>query len=184
MLFGVSLFLYLQNMNVQFESVVEYLEKLKLHYIPIPKNVLEELGNNKGSIYNQRVDISVNAIIHWKGGTVALGNEKAYITFSKARMKEANVALGDKVTVQLKPDDSEFGFDVPQEWEAVLEQDPMAKERFLTLKKGLQRATIYLVLQVKSSQGRIDKSLGILENLKRSPIGQTTMRHILGKDLP
>ena len=184
MLFGVNLFLYLQKMNVQFESVFEYLEKLKLNYIPIPKNALEELGNNKGSLYNQRVDILVNRTIHWKGGTVALGNGKAYITFSKARMKEANVALGDKVAVQLKPDHSEFGFDIPEEWNAVLDQDPIAKEQFLALKKGLQRATIYLVLQVKSSQGRIDKSLSILENLKRSPIGQTTMRHILGKDLP
>lgn len=52
------------------------------------------------------------------------------------------------------------------------------------MSKGKRRAIIYLVIQLKSSEKRIDKSLFFIENLKRAPIGKETMRHALGKDLP
>ncbi|MFK7786457.1 MAG: hypothetical protein AB8B56_15155, partial [Crocinitomicaceae bacterium] len=64
-----------------------------------------------------------------------------------------------------------------------LKQDPLANERFNALSKGTRRAVIYIVLQLKSSQKRIEKSIFLLENLKRSP-EKPTMRNILGKDLP
>jgi hypothetical protein len=49
---------------------------------------------------------------------------------------------------------------------------------------GFQRGIIYLVIQIKSSDKKIEKSIFFLENLKRTPKGDETMRHILGKDLP
>jgi len=91
--------------------------------------------------------------------------------------------LGDTVTVHLEKNRSEYGFNVPEEFEEVLKQDPLANERFNTSTKGTHRAVIYLVLQIKSSQKRIEKSIFLLENLKRSP-EKPTMRNILGKDLP
>ena len=83
----------------------------------------------------------------------------------------------------MEKDNSEFGFDIPEEFEVVLEQDNHARERFQRLSKGRQRAVIYIVLQLKSSDKRIEKSTFLLENLKKALAGNVTMRHILGKDL-
>jgi hypothetical protein len=126
----------------------------------------------------------INDSIGWKAGTVALGNERAYITISKKRMTELDVHFGDIVEVELTNDNSEFGMDVPEEFLTLLDQDDIGKKRFQYLSKGKQRATIYLIKQLKTSNKRIEKSIFLIENIKKSPLGNVTMRHILGKDLP
>lgn len=172
-------------MKQSFESKIELLEKLKLRHITISKEVLEKFWtkDDEGSIFNQRFIITLNDSIHWQAGSVSLGNDEAYITVSSERMKKLKVDLGDKVNVTLERDFSEYGFAVPVEFEEVLKQDSEGRKRFDSMSLGKRRATIYLVLQVKSSDKRIEKSIAILENLKRAPIGKETMRHILGKDL-
>lgn len=155
-----------------------------MSYISVSDDVLQEfMEEGDQLLYNQRFNITVNDQITWQGGTVSLGNNTAYITFSKARMKKIGVGLGDTVTVHLEKNRSEYGFEVPEEFEEVLRQDPFANERFNALTKGTRRAVIYIVLQLKSSQKRIEKSIFLMENLKRAP-EKATMRHILGKDLP
>lgn len=99
-------------------------------------------------------------------------------------MKELDVHLNDEISVELKRDFSKYGFDVPEEFIEVLEQDHKGAERFNSLRMGFQRGIIYLVIQIKSSDKKIEKSIFFLENLKRTPKGDETMRHILGKDLP
>jgi hypothetical protein len=113
----------------------------------------------------------------------SLGNDTAYITVSTERLKQLKVDLLDTLNVELEQDFSEYGFDDPIEFKEVLNQDTVGKKRFDLLTLGKRRATIYLVIQVKSSDKRIEKSIAILENLKRAPQGKETMRHILGKDL-
>jgi hypothetical protein len=49
---------------------------------------------------------------------------------------------------------------------------------------GFQRNIIYMIIQYKTSEKRIEKSLFFLENLKKSIEEETTMRNILGKELP
>jgi len=168
-----------------FYATIAYLDKLRLHYIPITEKTLQKLKSDtdKGSVYNQRFQITVNDEVSWKAGSVSLGNNKAYITFSAARMKKIGVEKGEKVHVHLKKDTSKYGMDVPEEFTELLQQDEMAKMRFESLSMGLQRAVIYVITQPKSSQKRIDKSLFLMENLKKSPVGKETMRHILGKDI-
>ena len=98
-------------------------------------------------------------------------------------MKKLGLELGDTVTVYLEKDTSKYGMDVPEEFEELLRQDDHARQRFEALSMGLQRAVIYMVAQLKSSQKRIDKSLFLMENLKKAPVGKETMRHILGKEV-
>lgn len=156
-----------------------------MHYITVDAEILKSFADEQTkSIYNQRFKVTINHEISWQAGSTSLGNGYAYITFSAARMKKIGVRLGDKVSVQLEKDDSEFGFEVPIELQEVLLQDSQAQARFNLLAKGFQRYIIYQVAQYKSSDKRIDKSIFFLENLKRSPENETTMRHILGKDLP
>lgn len=172
-------------MSITFTSKIEHHDKLRLSYISVTDEILQQFME-KGDklLYNQRFDVTINDEVTWQGGTVSLGNNTAYITFSKDRMKKAGVELGDTVSVSLEKNRSEYGFDVPEEFQEVLNQDPIANERFSKLTKGTRRAVIYIVIQLKSSQKRIEKSIFLLENLKRAPQDKVTMRHILGKDLP
>jgi len=172
-------------MQQTFKSQIAYLEKLKLHHIIVTDKILEEFASDSDkSIYNQRFVITINRQVKWRGGTVSLGNKTAYITFSKQRMKEANVQPEDIVQVTLEKDTSKFGFDVPEEFTSALDLDPEAKRRFENLRMGFQRNIIYIIIQYKTSEKRIEKSLFFLENLKRSKEDETTMRNILGKELP
>jgi antitoxin component of MazEF toxin-antitoxin module len=170
-------------MTQSFTSKVDYLEKLKLHHLTVSDEVLTSTddGSSK-SIYNQRFIITVNNAVTWRGGTVALGNQSAYITISKERMKQLDVHVGDEVKVTIEKDQSKYGFEVPEEFEEVLRQDEDAKKRFDQLRMGLQRAIIYLVIQYKTVDKRIEKSMFFMENLKNAPIGNENMRHILGKE--
>jgi len=172
-------------MHAPFTSKIEYLEKLKLHYVSISEDILQrhQAEGEKGSVFNQRFQITVNDTLSWKAGSVSLGNRTAYITLSGARMKKLGVELGDTVTVHLEKDTSKYGMDVPEEFDELLRQDDHARQRFEALSMGLQRAVIYVVAQLKSSQKRIDKSLFLMENLKKAPVGKETMRHILGKEV-
>ena len=127
--------------------------------------------------------MTINDQVTWQCGTVPLGSNRAYITFSKGRMKKIGVGLGDTVTVHLEKNRSEYGFDIPEEFEEVLKQDPHGSHRFNALSKATRRAVLYIIVQLKSSEKRIEKSLFFMENIKRSP-EKPTMRNILGKDLP
>jgi len=170
---------------MSFQSKIGLLPKLKTHYLEISKEELQKFWSeeDKGSVYNQRFIITVNEIVTWHGGSMALGNNKAYIAISKARMKEINVDFNDFVTIELEKDYSKYGFIVPEEFEEVLDQDTDASNLFKQLPLGAQRAVIYIVLQLKSSDKRIEKSIFLLDNLKKAPREKPTMRHILGKDL-
>lgn len=173
-------------MNSSFTSKIGHLDKLKMHHITVTDAILQSFwtDDDKGSLYNQRFHITINDSVTWQGGSVSLGNNTAYIAFSKARMKQLNVDLNDEVNVQLVRDFSKYGFDVPEEFTEVLNQDNEGRERFGSLTMGTQRAVIYLIIQLKSSQKKIDKTIFFLENLKKAPKGKETMRHVLGKDLP
>mgnify|MGYP003639071529 CR=1 FL=1 len=172
-------------MKLKFNSKIGFLSKLKTHYITLTKSQLEQTfsANEKGSIYNQRYTIHINNKVNWKGGSLALGNNQAYIALSKERMKKSNCAFNDTVEVTLERDHSLYGFDVPEEFEELLRQDDHARICFESLTMGKRRAVIYLVLQIKSSDKRIEKSIFLLDNIKRASVGNITMRHILGKDL-
>ncbi len=168
----------------EFKSKIHYLEKLKLHHIVISDKTLDTFVNKDNkSKYNQRFKITLNDNVTWQAGSTSLGNQRAYITISKARMKKLDIHLNDEVNVRLELDTSIYGFDIPEEFTAVLDQDDHAKMLFEGMTKGKQRAIIYIVLQLKSRDKRIEKTLFLMENLKRAPVGKATMRNLLGKDL-
>lgn len=170
---------------MKFNSKIHYNPKLRQHFFVIPKAVLEEFHSEEDdSLYSKRFEITANNKVNWRGGSIVLGNESSYITITKARMKELGVDLDDEISIELGRDTSEFGMEVPVEFSEVLNQDIEANARFNSLTKGTQRAVIYLVNQLKSSDKRIEKSVFLLENLKKGPKDSITMRHILGKDLP
>lgn len=172
-------------MNKSVTTTVEIikLDKLKMHALLLPDAVLIQLneGEEKGK-YNQRAIINIQDKVEWQGGVVVLGVGYGYITLSQARMKVLDVLEGDKVTITLTKDDSKYGHQFPKELEAVLNQDELAKKRFEGLTPGKQRTIIYYINQPKSEEKRIERSILYMNNLKTAPIGQETMRHLMGKE--
>ncbi|PQB05988.1 hypothetical protein BST85_06745 [Aureitalea marina] len=87
------------------------------------------------------------------------------IMFSKKHQKSLGVGPTDPVEIRLSPDTSKYGVEVPEEFQAVLDSDPVAYAQFESLSDGLKRSLIYYVKRFKNSQTRIDKSLVIANNL-------------------
>jgi antitoxin component of MazEF toxin-antitoxin module len=111
----------------------------------------------------------------------ALVREKAAgfcIMISARVMKELGVRSGDTVRVHLQSDQSPLQFSVPEELQEVLNTDEGAKNVFDTLTDGRKRGLAALVLQVKSTDKRIERSLVIAEKLK---LGITAPAKVLAK---
>lgn len=90
-----------------------------------------------------------------------------YVTLGGRVMKMLKLKAGQEIEVSLKADTSEWQFEVPEEFNEVLETDPDASRIFNKLTDGNMRGIIYLVTKIKSSERRIQKALDICEKLKR-----------------
>ena len=81
-------------------------------------------------------------------------------------------------TVELVPDESEFGMPVPEELDELFAQDEEGFRRFCGLSPGKQRNIIHFVSSVKNSQSRIDRALKLINNLKLLPEGKEKVSEI------
>ncbi len=164
------------------KSKIHHHEKLNMHYVTVPAKEIKRLdGQFQRGRFNKRVIIQIENL-EWQAGIVALGEGEGYITLSKARMKKLGLVFGETVEFSLKPDESEYGMEMAEEFAEILKQDPEANQRFMQLKKSVQRYMLYHVIQVKSSEARLKRSLLLLENLKKLPVGMEDFRRILGKE--
>ena len=166
--------------SVRFKSVIGSLSYLSMHYLDIPPAVLKKLTNGLKS----RWICTVNDSLSFQCGMMPLGKGGAFIMLSKKRMKELNVLLNDKVTVELSPDNSEFGMPVPEELVEVFAQDEVAFRRFSNLTPGKQRSIIHYVSGVKNSQSRIDRALKMADRLKHSSEGKEKPDDLFRKEDP
>jgi hypothetical protein len=161
---------------MKFDSSISKLDHLNTHYIEIPVTIVKKLGGK----FNVRLLCTLNNKLTFQCGIVALGEGKGYISINAKRLATLNLKKGDKVDVQLKKDDSEFGADVPEELAEVFAQDQEGFQRFEKLVAGKQRFIIRHVTTVKSSQLRIERALSLINNLKRLAPGKETFKGMLG----
>jgi hypothetical protein len=90
-----------------------------------------------------------------------------YITIGSKICKKLKLHVGDTVSFTLAKDESEHQFEMPQEFEEVLNTDATAKEVFEQLTPGKQRSLLYLVSLPKSSDKKIERALLIAEKIKK-----------------
>ena len=100
-------------------------------------------------------------------GAIQKRNGNHYMMFGKRYQKQLGVFPNDYFKLQFFEDDSKYGVDMPDEFDAVLLSDHEAYAIFESLTPGRQRGLIYAIKRYKNSQTRIDKSILICENLKR-----------------
>lgn len=94
-------------------------------------------------------------------------------------MKKFGVELDDEVSLELRLDNSKYGMEMPEELDALLEQDAEGAEFFESLSDGKKRYIIHYVASVKSSQLKIDRAIMLINNLKTMG-DKFDFRHLLG----
>jgi hypothetical protein len=163
-------------MPVKFDTTIGQLSHLNTSYLHIPAEVVDGMGG-----FNKtRLICTVNGKVSFQCGFMSLGKGEAYISINKKRMQEAGVEPGAVVNVELVPDKSQYGMDVPEELAEVFRQDPEGEARFKMLTPGKRRYIIFYVSSVKSSQLSIDRALLLIGNLKTLPKGKESFRGMLG----
>ncbi|MEQ8425374.1 MAG: YdeI/OmpD-associated family protein [Cyclobacteriaceae bacterium] len=88
-----------------------------------------------------------------------------YFSISASLRREAKIGSGDPVKVSfwlVDPDKVE----VPEELQAVLDQDEAANKVWKTFTPGLQRGLIHYISSVKNVDSRIKRAIQIMEKAK------------------
>jgi hypothetical protein len=145
-----------------FQSTLENFHiRLWQFHIPIPDELAELFieGDNK------RVTCKINTAESYPAAIMKC-KEYYFILVNQQLRSRLGISEGDKVSVILEKDRSEYGHEMPEELQVLMDQDEEGYGFFQALTKGKQRALIYLVNKVKNPTSRLNKSLAIISHLK------------------
>lgn len=133
------------------------------YHIPVPDQLVSEL-----------MDESHRRVLVWLDQTgpyhMALFKAKTcwYILINQQLRYRLEIEEGNQVNIKIERDHSEFGHEVPEEFQVMLDQDEEASTIFRALTPGKQRSLVYLVTKVKNPESRMKKSLAIMHHLRLS----------------
>ena len=88
-----------------------------------------------------------------------------YLLINQELRRKLELEGGQEIPVRIERDHSEFGHEVPEELQVLLDQDEEGNGYFRKLTPGKQRSLIYLVSKVKNPESRMRKSLAVLHHL-------------------
>lgn len=161
--------------NFTFTTYLDESNAVGYTCITVPKEIVEAIGG-----FGTRVMCSINGNEKIHSGIMGKGDGDGYIIINKTNQKKWGIGANVELQAALEPDTSKYGMKVPEELEALLEQDREGAEAFEAITPGRQRFIINHVDGVKSSQKRIDRAITMIENLKTMPEGPFSHRHLLG----
>jgi hypothetical protein len=127
-----------------------------------------------GEIAEQMMDEHHRRVLIWINDNgphhMALIKAKAYwyVLVNQDLRKKLELDEERTFRVKIERDHSEFGHEVPEELQVLLDQDQEGNDFFRNLAPGKKRSLIYLVSSVKNSESRMKKSLAIVHHLKHS----------------
>jgi hypothetical protein len=132
-------------------------------HISVPNEIADQLMDEK----HRRVLIWIK-----DSGPYHMALMKAkecwYILVNQGLRKKLELDEKNTFPVKIERDESEFGHEVPEELQVLLDQDETGNNLFRKLTVGKQRSLVYLVSSVKNSESRMRKSLAILHHLKQA----------------
>ncbi|WP_200977510.1 YdeI/OmpD-associated family protein [Echinicola sp. 20G] len=130
------------------------------YHFPIPDDIAESFIVNE----NKRVICEI-ATIKFRA---ALMKSKDYwfVLINQALREKLGLNQGEQAMLSLVKDKSEFGHEMPEELQVLLDQDDTGNQYFRSLTMGKQRSLVYIVTKVKNSNSRLNKALAIVEHLK------------------
>lgn len=115
---------------------------------------------------DKRVICHLNGQLKIHVALMPKGDDTWFINVNKETRKKLKIEEGNELFVEIETDTTEYGMEAPEEFLELLQQDHEGNELFKQLTKGKQRALLQIVLTVKSSQKRIERSITIVEYLK------------------
>ena len=130
-------------------------------HLPVPEDIAAQFINGD----NRRVRVHLEGIPVFPAALMKT-KEYWFILLNKPNREKLKIAEGDKITMTLEKDNSEYGHDMPEEMQVLLDQDEVGSGYFYAVTKGKQRGLIYIVTKVKNTNSRLNKSLAIIEHLK------------------
>ncbi|MEQ3656111.1 MAG: YdeI/OmpD-associated family protein [Dokdonia sp.] len=92
--------------------------------------------------------------------------ERYLIVFGKRNQNALGMYPSDFFELQLFEDQTKYGVEVPEAFQAVLDSDPEGAALFENLTPGRKRGLIYYIARFKRTQTQVDKTLIIFNNLK------------------
>ena len=101
-------------------------------------------------------------------------NGETRITLGKSTLKQARINPEYEVSLYLELDETEFGYEMPEELLEVMRQDPEGEKAFLDLKPGMRRSFLHYIVSAKTVDTRIKRSLKLIDNLKQGIISAGT----------
>jgi Bacteriocin-protection, YdeI or OmpD-Associated/Domain of unknown function (DUF1905) len=145
------------------KAVIEKTSGAAHHFIRVEEKYATRFLKNG----NKRVVCSIDShpVIHCALQKRA-GNDYL-IHLGQKTMKQFKLKAGQIVHVKLEIDTSELQSPMPEELKAVLDTDAAAWAIFDSLSAGNKRSLVYLILQVKSIDKRIERALLVADKLKR-----------------
>jgi len=147
------------------------------HYIEIDKKVGRKFERNDGS---RRIVCTINGAESFQCALNPWGEVFAIIV-NKEKRDRLGIVGGDKITVELRADDSKYGLPMPEELQEVLNQDSDGDRLFHSLTAGKQRSLLYMVGKIKDIDRRIHAALIVIEHLKKNDgklIGEALYREL------
>ncbi|MEN2284095.1 YdeI/OmpD-associated family protein [Algoriphagus sp. SE2] len=132
-------------------------------HVPVPDDISKKIIDD----FNRRVLVKVNGEGPWH---MALMKSKDYwyILINQEIRKAQRLETGDLISISLEKDNSEYGHELPEEFQVLLDQDEEGADFFKSLTPGKQRSLVYIVTKVKSPESRMKKSLAIMHHLRLS----------------
>ena len=149
--------------DIKFSAPLEkHDSSLGWYYIVfIPEWLIPEFG----AVKSPRVKVVFNNKLESHISVKVRGHER-YIIVNSTIRKKLGLQLGELIDIHLKNEESKYGMPMPDELGEMLAQEDDADQYFHKLTPGKQRTLIYLVSNLKGTDARIKKSLGIIEHLK------------------
>jgi len=114
---------------------------------------------------DRRVVCTVNGTVRYHAALLHDGLGGFMILVNQARRKQLGLHTGDRLTVLLEKDTSEYGMPMSDELREVLDQDSDADALFHRLTPGKQRTLIYWTDNVKNPDIRIRRALVMTAHL-------------------
>jgi hypothetical protein len=130
-------------------------------HIPVPQAVAEQM-----------MDEQHRRVLTWikESGPYHMALMKSkeywYVLVNQDLRKKLELDESNAFPVRMERDHSEFGHEVPEELQVLLDQDEEGNTFFRSLTPGKQRSLIYLVTTVKNPESRMKKSMAIIHHLK------------------
>jgi hypothetical protein len=94
--------------------------------------------------------------------------EGYFILINQNIIKSLNLRIGDSFSLKIEKDTSEYGMEMPEELQVLLDQDEEGNRLFHELTSGKMRNLIYIVSKVKNTNSRLNKSLAIIDHLREA----------------